>query len=81
MDITAIDLSNEMLHTAMEKALKKRCKILFVNQNIISFNINKKFDFVFGFCDGYNYITTEEDLIKSFNRVYSHLNPWRLFSI
>lgn len=74
IDITAIDLSDEMLYAAQQKALKKRCKILFVNQNIIDFNINKKFDLVFSFCDGYNYITEETDLAKSFGRVYSHLN-------
>lgn len=79
LEITALDLSNEMLGAAMEKALKKRCKILFVNQNIINFNINKKFDFVFSFCDGYNYITTLEDLINSFNRVYVHLNSGGYF--
>lgn len=79
MEITAVDLSNEMLHTAMDKALKKRQRILFVNQNIVNFNINKRFDFVFSFCDGYNYITKEEELIKSFERVYSHLNAGGYF--
>lgn len=74
MEVTAIDLSNEMLQTAMEKALKKRTKVLFINQNIIDLNINKTFEFVFSFCDGFNYIINEEDLLKSFGRVYSHLN-------
>lgn len=79
MEITAIDLSNEMLNAAMEKALKRRCKILFINQNIVDFSINKKFDFIFSFCDGYNYLTDKEELSKSFNRVYSHLNSGGYF--
>lgn len=73
MDITAVDLSNEMLNKAMDKALKKRCKILFVNQNMTELNLNKKYEFIFSFCDGYNYILSEEELQKSFERVYSHL--------
>ena len=79
MDITALDLSDEMLHNAKQKALKKRLKLLFINQNMIDFNINKTFDFVFSFCDGYNYIIKEKDLLNSFKRTYSHLNEGGYF--
>jgi ubiquinone/menaquinone biosynthesis C-methylase UbiE len=73
MDITALDLSEEMLHNAKQKALKKRLKLLFINQNIKNFEINKTFEFVFSFCDGYNYVLEEKDLINSFKRVFTHL--------
>jgi ubiquinone/menaquinone biosynthesis C-methylase UbiE len=79
MDITAVDLSEEMLNNAKQKALKKRLKLLFINQNMIDFNINKTFDFVFSFCDGYNYILKEKDLLNSFKRAYTHLNAGGYF--
>ncbi len=74
MELTAIDISEDMLNLAQQKALEKRVKINFVSQDMIDFEMNRKFDFIFSFCDGYNYITEEEDLLSSFNRVYSHLN-------
>lgn len=73
-DITGLDLSADMLEAAMEKALKKRYKIMFINQNMIDFKMNRKYDFVFSFCDGYNYLLSERELKNSFTRVYEHLN-------
>ncbi len=74
MEITALDISDDMLTLAQEKAFEKRFKINFLNQDMAEFDLNRKFDLVFSFCDGYNYIIEEESLANSFNRVFKHLN-------
>lgn len=74
-NITAFDISEDMLSVAEEKARIKRQRINFLKQDIRSFNIDKKFDYIFCFCDGYNYVIEDDDIIKSFNNVYSHLMP------
>lgn len=74
IEITAIDISDDMLSSAQEKAFEKRYKINFLNQDMTDFELNRKFDFVFSFCDGYNYITEMEKLINSFQKVFSHLD-------
>lgn len=74
MEMTALDISDDMLTAAHEKAFEKRIKINFLNQDMVDFELNRKFDFVFSFCDGYNYITEGENIFNSFQRVYNHLN-------
>ncbi|MCX7884769.1 MAG: class I SAM-dependent methyltransferase [Caloramator sp.] len=73
-NVTALDLSSNMLSIAQEKLRLKRYKTDFINQDMRNFNINKKYDYVFSFCDGYNYIIEENDIIESFKNVYNHLN-------
>lgn len=74
MELTALDISADMLNLAQQKALGKRMRINFINQDMTDFEMNRKFDFIFSFCDGYNYIIEEEDVFNSFKRVYEHLN-------
>jgi ubiquinone/menaquinone biosynthesis C-methylase UbiE len=74
MEITALDISDDMLFAAQEKALNKRYRITFLNQDMVDFEIKKSFDFVFSFCDGYNYIIEEERLKKGFKNVFDHIN-------
>lgn len=73
-NITALDISEDMLSVAEEKARAKRCSIIFLKQDMVSFNISKKYDFIFSFCDGYNYITNNDDIVQSFKNTYNHLN-------
>lgn len=79
MEVTATDISNEMLSLAQEKALDKRYKINFLNQDMADFELNRKFGFVFSFCDGYNYVTGLSDVENSFNRVFNHLDDSGIF--
>lgn len=73
MEITALDISEDMLTVAQEKALKQRQKIHFLNMDMVAFQVNKKFDMVASFCDGYNYIIDETELNSGFKKVYSAL--------
>lgn len=74
VDLYSIDISRDMLTIAEEKARKKRAKVTFLNEDMVNFSISKKFDFVFSFCDGYNYLVEDNELISSLKAVYRHLN-------
>ncbi len=77
-DLTCFDLSSEMLSMAYNKLHKfKNVKIL--NQNMIDFNINQKFDSVISICDSINYIQDREDLLLTFKNVREHLNDGGIF--
>lgn len=71
-DLTCFDLSSEMLSIAYNK-LNGFKNVKLLNQNMIDFNINKKFDSVISICDGLNYILNPNDLLKSFKNVKDHL--------
>ncbi len=78
-DIMGLDVSQEMLRVAAEKALANYMRIMFINQDMTSFQVNKSFKGVFSFCDVINYLTEEEGLLQCFNRVYSTLEAGGLF--
>lgn len=71
--VTAVDISEDMLGVAEKKIRQKNYNVNFINGDMTEINFNKKFDNVFAFCDGYNYILEEDDILKSFNMVYNHL--------
>lgn len=73
VDVTALDISQEMLTVAEEKSWDKRLKINYLNQDMVSFSIQKKFPIIASFCDGYNYILEDEEILESFRRVFAHL--------
>lgn len=78
-DIMGLDISQDMLQIAAEKALSNYMKIMFIKQDMTSFQVNKSFKGVFSFCDVINYITDEEKLLECFKRVYSALDTGGLF--
>jgi len=78
-DIMGLDISQDMLQVAMEKALSNYMKIMFIKQDITCFQVNKSFKGVFSFCDVINYVTEEEKLLECFKRVYSSLEAGGLF--
>lgn len=78
-DITAIDISPEMLSIAEEKLREKRYNVRFINQNIEDFNAGKDYGIVFSFCDGYNYILSDKVIEESFKRVFTHLSAGGYF--
>src|SRR5690606_23828828 len=77
-NLVCFDLSPEMLTIAYEK-LGKFKNVKLLNQNMIDFNISKKFDSVISICDSINYITRDDDLKKCFKNVYNHLKPNGVF--
>lgn len=73
LDIVALDSSFDMLTKAEEKIRREKLRVTLLKQDIRDYNLNKKFPFIFSFCDCFNYITDLKDLEKSFKNVYNHL--------
>ncbi len=63
------DLSEDMLMIAQEKAYESNLMINFIIQDMREINYRKKVESVISICDGLNYITSDEDLIKVFKSV------------
>ena len=70
--VTAFDLSEDMLMRAYEK-LGRNPGVKFINQDMINFIIDDRFDSAICCCDGVNYITDKETKMF-FSNVISHLN-------
>jgi len=70
--VTAFDLSQDMLMRAYEK-LGRNSGVKLLNQNMIKFKIDDKFDSAICCCDGINYLTREETKMF-FKNVHDHLN-------
>lgn len=58
-DITASDLSEEMLRTAAEKARKRGRAIRYVRQDLRRIEVARPVDAVICACDGVNYVDSE----------------------
>lgn len=76
--LTAFDLSSEMLTKAYEKLYRFK-SVELLNQDMVSFKFNKKFDSIISICDSINYIVDAKDLSITFTNAYNHLNEGGLF--
>jgi len=70
-NVTAFDLSEEMLVEAYKK-LRKYPNVKILNQDMTKFSIDDKFDAALCCCDGVNYLD-EEKVRLFFERVSRHL--------
>jgi ubiquinone/menaquinone biosynthesis C-methylase UbiE len=73
-DMTAIDISENMLETAKEK-----CNCKFIKGNIRDISINDKFDACIAMFAVMSYITENSDIVKALNNIHSHLKKNGLF--
>ena len=78
-NLWGVDISQEMLTIAENKARKMKQNIKFINQNMTDLTLNKNFDAVLCMCDGVNYIVEEEDLIKYFKTANNIINIGGIF--
>lgn len=74
-----LDISDEMLAIAHQKANQCKQRLRFLCQDMTSFQTKKQYDFVFSLCDGINYVIENEDLNNTFLTVSNHLNEAGLF--
>ncbi|AGK54995.1 class I SAM-dependent DNA methyltransferase [Bacillus sp. 1NLA3E] len=77
--VTGVDLSDDMLAVAHAKAADRGLSIHFFQQNMTEMEGFGQFDVITIFCDSLNYLQTEEEVIKTFQRVFEHLQPEGLF--
>ncbi len=78
-ELTGIDLSEDMLEIAQIKSYEAGSKIRYINQDIRELELFKKYDSIISFCDGFNYMLTDEDLEKAFQSVDKYLKEDGLF--
>ena len=80
-DMTAVDLSPEMLDIAREKAIKagREKDILFLCQNMCSFELFGTVQAVVSCLDSLNHLDSESDLEKVFRLVHNYLESGGIF--
>lgn len=77
MEMTGVDLSEDMLMVAREKS--EGMDILYLNQDMCSFELYGTVDFIISSLDCMNYITDKRDLLKVMKLANNYLNPGGLF--
>lgn len=79
ISMIGIDLSEEMLVAAREKAEAQGQDILYLHQDMREFELYGTVNSVVCLCDSLNYITEEEELLQVFSLVNNYLHPGGLF--
>jgi len=72
-EVTGIDLSEEMINIAKEKANKNRVKIDFKVMDLRELQLNKKFDACICMFSVINYLSTDKDLLKALSKIRNHI--------
>ncbi len=78
-EMIGIDQSVEMLSCAKQKALVAGADILWLNQDMSSFELYGTVDAITCLMDSVNYVTYKKDLRRLFKLVNNYLNPGGLF--
>lgn len=80
-DMIGIDLSEDMLSIAMQRAseIQTENSILFLNQDMREFELYGTVGAVVCCLDGINYLTGKDDLEKCFSCVHNYLDPDGIF--
>jgi SAM-dependent methyltransferase len=82
--VTGIDLSEDMLAVAQQKAerhpaLPRGGSLTWVQQDIREWELVEPVDAVISFCDCMNYLLEEADIIQAFQQTFLGLKPGGLF--
>ena len=78
-DVTALDISSEMLALASHKASKAHARVFYTCQDMTSFSTGTIYDTVVSTFDSLNYITTKTGLVRAFSGVSRELKEGGLF--
>ncbi|WP_330684031.1 class I SAM-dependent DNA methyltransferase [Petrocella sp. FN5] len=79
-EMIGVDLSEDMLAIARDKAKEEELEgVMYLNQDMTELDLFGTVDAVISVGDALNYITFEEDLKKTFEKVNLFLNPGGLF--
>ena len=79
LKVTAVDLSEEMLTVAREKAMELPNQPLFLCQNLAELYLPRAVDMAVCAMDSLDYITDPADCKEAIRRVYKVLNPGGIF--
>lgn len=73
-DIAGLDISEEMLDVALNKSEESGIPLVLLNQDMVELDFDLyDLDCVLCGCDGFNYITSLEDIEKIFNKIFELL--------
>lgn len=78
-DMIGADASTEMLTVALDRAYDANKSILYLNQDMRSFELYGTVDGIVCALDGINYLQSREDVLSCFKLVRNYLNPGALF--
>lgn len=78
-NITATDLSSQMIDIARQKAIEVNSNVNFFPMNFLDIHADRKFDIVFMVFDSINYLHSPDDLIELHHQVKRILNPDGIF--
>ncbi|MDE7322819.1 MAG: class I SAM-dependent methyltransferase [Lachnospiraceae bacterium] len=78
-DMIGLDCSDEMLNIACEKKEQSGCDILYLNQDMRSFELYGTVRAVVSVCDSLNYLLKDDDLDACFRLVNNYLDPGGIF--
>ncbi len=78
-DMIGIDSSEDMLQIAMYEHFEESQGILYLNQDMREFELYGTVSAVVSVCDSMNYLTEEEDLVKTFKLVNNYLEKDGIF--
>lgn len=73
--MTGVDLSQEMLWIASQKAHQAGVGIPFVRQDMRALRLHRAMDAVLATCDGVNYLLEDADALSFFQAAYRALRP------
>ncbi|TCP32320.1 methyltransferase family protein [Scopulibacillus darangshiensis] len=72
--LTGVDISDDMLAIAQEKALEDNRLFPLFQQDMRELSLSDTFDMAIIFCDSLNYLESLNDVKETFIKVYEHLN-------
>lgn len=78
-EMICLDLSSDMLDRAAEKAAEEGADILFLNQDMSSFELYGTVDVIVCLLDSFNYLIKPVQVQRMFRLVHNYLNPGGLF--
>ena len=78
-DMIGIDNAQEMLQIALDKRARSRLDILYLLQDMRSFELYGTVGAVVSVCDSINYLLEDEDVVKTFRLVNNYLFPEGIF--
>ncbi|MBQ3485600.1 MAG: class I SAM-dependent methyltransferase [Clostridia bacterium] len=73
--MTGVDLSQEMLWIAAQKARRQGMGIPFVQQDMRKLHLHRQMDAVLATCDGVNYLLEDKDAAAFFTAAWQALRP------
>ncbi|HHU50091.1 MAG: class I SAM-dependent DNA methyltransferase [Caldicoprobacterales bacterium] len=73
--VTGIDISEDMLFVAGEKARKSGLTVSYVCQDMTELTLHRPVDAIICMCDGFNYILEDKKIERTMQRIFRYLNP------